>query len=144
MSGCIHPSSLITLNFRISHATSGMVMLSTFESTPATWQMGSGDLMPALEARLIGLAAGDHNTFQFAEGEAFGPYRPELVEKIAREHIPADMKLEADAVYGFPAPDGSRYPGLVRELTPAYALVDFNHPLAGKPVAVEVQIIGVI
>lgn len=144
MSGCIHPSSLVTLNFRVSHAESGTVMLSTFESSPATLQLGAGELMPTLEARLVGLAAGDHETFHFEAGEAFGPYNADLVEKIDRAHIPADMQLEADAVYGFPAPDGSRYPGLVRELTPDYAVVDFNHPLAGKPVAVEVEIIGVI
>jgi len=52
--------------------------------------------------------------------------------------------LAQDTVYAFPAPDGSSYPGLVRELTEDYALVDFNHPLAGKAVTVEVEIIGVI
>ena len=57
---------------------------------------------------------------------------------------PVGMELTVDTVFSFIAPDGSRYPGLVRELTDEYALVDFNHPLAGKAVNVEVEIIGVI
>ena len=43
----------------------------------------------------------------------------------------------------FAAPDGSRYAGLVRELTEEYGVVDFNHPLAGKTVRLEVHIIGI-
>ncbi|MBS1210729.1 MAG: peptidylprolyl isomerase FKBP-type [Proteobacteria bacterium] len=140
----ILPTSLVTLNFRVSHATSGRVMFSTFEATPMTLQMGSGDLMPALETRLLGLSDGARETLQFAAGEAFGPYSEALVERVERRHIPATLQLEQDTVYSFPAPDGSSYPGLVRELTDEYALIDFNHPLAGQAVTVEVEIIGVI
>lgn len=144
MSGTIHASSLVTLNFRVTHPGTGMTLISTFEATPATLQLGAGELMPALEARLIGLGPGARETFQFAPGEAFGPYNEQLVERVLRKHIPPELYLEQDTVYSFPAPDGSSYPGLVRELTDDYALIDFNHPMAGKAVAVEVEIIGVI
>lgn len=140
----IQPNSLITLNFRIAQADNGVVMFSSFDSTPMTMQMGAGELMPALEARLLGMPAGTRETLLFAEGEAFGPYNDGLVEKVARAHIPPELQLAQDTVYSFPAPDGSSYPGLVRELTDAYARIDFNHPLAGKAVTVEVEIIGVI
>lgn len=140
----IQPNSLITLNFRIAQADNGVVMFSSFDATPMTLQMGAGELMPALEARLLGMPAGTRETLQFAEGEAFGPYSEELVEKVARAHIPPELQLTQDTIYSFPAPDGSSYPGLVRELTDDYARIDFNHPLAGKAVSVEVEIIGVI
>jgi len=144
MSGLVQANSLVTLNFRISQVGSSVVMMSTFESRPATMQLGAGELMPALETRLIGLAPGAHEHFQFAPGEAFGPYNEDLVERIARQHIPPEMKLEQDAVYAFPAPDGSSYPGLVRELGADFAVIDFNHPMAGKAVCVEVEIVGII
>jgi len=140
----IQPNSLITLNFRIAQTDNGVVMFSSFDATPMTMQMGAGELMPALEARLLGMPAGTRETLQFVEGEAFGPYMEELVEKGARAHIPPELQLTQATVYSFPAPDGSSYPGLVRELTDEYARIDFNHPLAGKAVTVEVEIIGVI
>ncbi|MDO6385673.1 MULTISPECIES: peptidylprolyl isomerase [unclassified Uliginosibacterium] len=140
----IQPDSLVTLNVRIAHAESGTVMFSSFEATPMTLKLGTGELMPAIESRLIGLSAGHRETFQLASGEAFGPYRDELVEKVDRQHVPAGMDLAEDTVFAFTAPDGSQYPGLVRQLTEAYALVDFNHPLAGHAVSVEVEVIGAI
>lgn len=140
----IHANSLVTLNFRVTHPATGMTLISTFEATPATMQLGVGELMPALETRLIGLGPGTRQTFHFAPGEAFGSYSEKLVERVAREHIPPTLYLEVDTVYSFPAPDGSNYPGLVRELTDQYALIDFNHPMAGKAVDVEIEIIGVI
>jgi FKBP-type peptidyl-prolyl cis-trans isomerase SlpA len=140
----IRPDSLVTLNFRIVQAVSGAVVFSTFESAPMTIKLGSGELIPALESRLIGLTCGTRQTISCEPGEAFGAYDPALMEKVARRHIPAELELALDTVYSFPAPDGSSYPGLVRELTGEYALIDFNHPLAGKAVTIEVEIIGVI
>lgn len=140
----IQPDSLVTLNIRIAHAESGAVMYSSFEATPMTLKMGEGELMPTLEARLLGMSAGYRNTLQLPAGEAFGPYSAELIERVDCKHVPTDMDLAVDSVFSFTAPDGNKYPGLVRELTAEYALIDFNHPLAGQAVSVEVEIIGVI
>lgn len=140
----IGASSLVTLNFRVMHPSARMTYLSTFESTPTTLQMGAGELSVGLEARLLGLAPGAREVFDMAPGEAFGDYQPELIERIRRSDIPPGLKLEADMVFSFPAPDGSSYPGLVREITDTEAVIDFNHPLAGKAVKFEVEIIGVI
>ncbi|MDP5241421.1 FKBP-type peptidyl-prolyl cis-trans isomerase [Uliginosibacterium sp. 31-16] len=140
----IQPHSLVTLNVRIADSSTGTVFHSSFETTPMTLQMGAGELMPVLENRLMNMSAGARETLQFAPGEAFGDYSDALIEKVDRKHVPAGMDLAVDSVFSFLAPDGSRYPGLVRELTDEYALIDFNHPLAGKAVSVEVEIIGVI
>jgi len=140
----IQSDSLVTLNVRIAHADSGTVMFSSFEATPLTMKLGSGELMPSIEARVIGMNAGQRETFRLESGEAFGPYQQSLVEKVDRKHVPADMVLAEDTVFAFTAPDGSQYPGLVRQLTDEYALVDFNPPLAGQAVSVEVEVIGVI
>ncbi|KAF7599816.1 MAG: peptidylprolyl isomerase [Candidatus Dactylopiibacterium carminicum] len=136
--------SLVTLNVRIADADTGTVFHSSFESTPMTLQVGAGELMPALESRLIGLSTGARETLLFAPGEAFGEYTDALIERVDRKHVPEGMALEVDTLFSFIAPDGSRYPGLVRELSDDYAVIDFNHPLAGKAVSIEVEIIGVI
>jgi FKBP-type peptidyl-prolyl cis-trans isomerase SlpA len=48
------------------------------------------------------------------------------------------------ALIEFKAPNGATYTGLVRELTAEDALIDFNHPLAGKAIRFEVDVIGVL
>lgn len=140
----ISSNSLVTLNFRVMHPETGAVFISTFEVTPATMQMGAGELSPALEACLMGLAPGARRVFDLAASQAFGEYNPQLVERVPRSAVPPELYLEKDTVYSFPAPDGSTYPGLVRELSDTEAVIDFNHPLAGRAVKFEVEIIGVI
>ena len=66
----------------------------------------------------------------------------ELVERVKREHMPEE-EIEAMSIMEFTAPDGSRYSGLVREIDAQSALIDFNHPLAGKAIRFEVQVIGI-
>ena len=102
----------------------------------------AGEMLPAMERLLIGLMPGTHHIFELAADEAFGPYRDELVERVKREHMP-DEEIEAMSIMEFTAPDGSRYSGLVREIDAQSALIDFNHPLAGKAIRFEVQVIGI-
>ena len=142
MSEAIQANSLVTLHYRIS-LPSGQPLISTFNATPATLQLGAGEMLPAMEKMLIGLAPGTRHVFELEPENAFGPYRDELVERVKREHMP-DEEIEAMSIMEFTAPDGSRYSGLVREIDDKSALIDFNHPLTGKHIHFEVEVIGVV
>lgn len=137
----VRPDSLVTLHYRIT-LENGQPLISTFESTPATLQLGAGELLPNLETLLTGLETGSRKLFTLDPDSAFGDYKPELMERVRREHMPEE-DIEAMSVMEFTAPDGSRYTGLVREIDDESALIDFNHPLAGKKIGFEVEIIGV-
>ena len=142
MTQIVQPDSLLTLHYRIS-LDNGQPLISTFNATPATLQLGAGEMLPAMEKMLIGLAPGTRHVFELEPENAFGPYRDELVERVKREHMP-DEEIEAMSIMEFTAPDGSRYSGLVREIDDKSALIDFNHPLAGKHIHFEVEVIGVV
>ncbi|MBR0564647.1 FKBP-type peptidyl-prolyl cis-trans isomerase [Azoarcus sp. L1K30] len=133
-------NSLVTLHYRITLAN-GQPLISTFEATPATLQLGAGEMLPAMEKLIVGLELGSNHVFELEAENAFGPHREELVERVKREHMPAE-DIEPMSIMEFTAPDGSRYSGLVREIDAESALIDFNHPLAGKNIRFEVNIIG--
>ena len=141
MSETVAANSLVTLHYRIALAN-GQPLISTFEAGPATLQLGAGDMLPAMEQLLVGLTPGPRHVFELEPENAFGPHRPELVERVRREHMPND-EIEAMTLMEFTAPDGSRYAGLVREIDDESALIDFNHPLAGKAIRFEVEVIVV-
>ena len=136
----ITPTSLVTLHYRIT-TPDGRPFISTFESQPATLQLGAQEMMPDLEANLLGLAVGETRCVDLEN--AFGPYRSDLVEIVARAHMGPE-NIEPMSVMEFSAPDGSRYPGLVREIDSQSAKVDFNHPLAGQTVRFEVKVVGIL
>ena len=146
----ITPNAHLTLHYRLAYAAPGgpADLVTTFGQQPATLQLGTGQLSPGLEQKLIGLTEGASETFALAPDEAFGPRNPELVQKVARKTYDARIERGAGHTVGdlvdIPGPDGGSFKGLLKELTDDYALFDFNHPLAGQPVMFEVRIIGVL
>lgn len=141
----------VTLHYRLGSVGADHPptdLISTFAHKPATLQLGAGVLSPGLEAKLVGLREGEHRVFDLAPGEAFGPRNADLVQRLARATYDFEIDPNGDHRPGdfvrIPGPDGGTFQGLLRELTPDYALLDFNHPLAGEPVTFEVKIIGVL
>ncbi len=139
--GIIQADSLVTLHYRISQPD-GAALISTFESTPATLQLGAGELAPPLERCLAGLAVGTRQVFELAPEDAFGNHRPELVETLSRAALALE-DIEETTVIEFSSPDGNKFAGVVTRLDEASATVDFNHPLAGRSIRFEVEVIGV-
>ena len=147
----VRPGSFLTLHYRLA-GPDGTVVIDTFADPPATLSLGSGQLAPAMEERLVGLAEGARARFELAPGEAFGARNPELLQRVAlallREHGDPDERYAVGDVVQFPTPDGQgAFAGVLRELAPPgedWALFDFNHPLAGQPVSFEVHVIGVL
>ena len=145
----VQPGSFLTLHYRMSDAQ-GQVIIDTFNGQPATLSLGTGELSPAIEQRLIGLEEGTRTVIDLAPGEAFGERQPEMQQWVARKLLdqlgdPLERYAVGDVVQ-FPTPDGTgTYAGAVREVREDGAvLFDFNHPLAGQPVRFEVQLIGVL
>jgi FKBP-type peptidyl-prolyl cis-trans isomerase SlpA len=144
----IQPGSFLTLHYRLS-GPDGADIVSTFGGQPATLSLGTGDLSPAIQARLIGMREGAHTRFDVPAGEAFGERNPELLQRVKlsllHELGDPDAAYHVGDIVRFPTPDGQGgYAGVVREVGADSLLFDFNHPLAGAPVTFEVQVIGVL
>lgn len=144
----VQPGSFLTLHYRLA-GPDGADVVNTFNDKPATLSLGTGQLAPAIEARLIGLPEGAHQSFDLPAGAAFGQHNPELVQRVKlsllREMGDPDATYNAGDVVHFPTPDGqSGYAGVVREVGPDWLLFDFNHPLAGQALRFEVQLLGVL
>jgi FKBP-type peptidyl-prolyl cis-trans isomerase SlpA len=144
----VQAGSFLTLHYRLS-GPDGAELINTFNDKPATLSLGTGELAPAMEARLIGLPEGTHQSFTLEAGEAFGERNPELLQRVKRSLLDElgdpDEHYHVGDVVQFPTPDGQgAYAGVVREIDGQALLFDFNHPLAGRPVTFEVQLIGVL
>jgi len=144
----VQPGSFLTLHYRLAGPAGDVI--NTFSEKPATLSLGAGELSPAMEEQLLGLAEGTHTTFELPAGAAFGDRNPDMVQWVARKLMnelgdPHEQYSAGDVVQ-FPTPDGlGQYAGAVVQVREDGAvLFDFNHPLAGQPVTFEVKIIGVL
>ncbi len=143
----VQAGSFLTLHYRLAGPAGDII--NTFADKPATLSLGTGELSPAMEARLIGLEEGAHETFQLPVGEAFGDRNAEMQQWVAKTLLAKmgdpDERYAVGDVVQFPTPDGTgSYAGAVIESNATAVRFDFNHPLAGQPVTFEVQLIGVL
>ena len=144
----VDPGSFLTLHYRLAGPQGDVI--STFGSKPATLTLGTGELSPAVEERLIGLQEGAHATFELPAGTAFGERNPDMIQWLARRELDSmgdpNERYDVGDVVQLPTPDGlGQFAGVVLDVRDDGALrLDFNHPLAGQPVTFEVQLIGVL
>ena len=143
----VNESSYLTLHYRLATAD-GTDLVTTFNGTPATLLLGQGQLAPFLEARLIGLPEGAHETFTLTAAEAFGERNPDLIQPVSKATLEENSVPDADYKVGelieFNAPKGGRFAGVLLEMRETSALFDFNHPLAGQTLKFEVQLISLL
>ena len=140
----VRPDSYLALHYRLTDEA-GSEYVSTFDLSPATFQLGCGQLAETLEKCLIGLKSGERRTFHLDAGAAFGHHNPQLVEPIARSLLPPEIELKEGTPIQFSNPQqNAEVAGFLRELTATTATIDFNHPLAGKALSFEVEIIGIL
>lgn len=144
----VQPGSFLTLHYRLAGPAGDVI--NTFADKPATLSLGTGELSPAMEQRLLGLAEGTRTTFELSAGEAFGERNADMQQWVARKLLSElgdpDEQYHVGDVVQFPTPDGQgSYAGAVMQVREDGAvLFDFNHPLAGQPVTFEVQLIGIL
>ena len=141
--GHIQPGSKVTLHFTI-RATDGTVMESSVNDEPETFVMGDGTLLEGFELALVSLKAGERQTITLRPDQAYGVRDPEVVTVLPRSHFPSDIALEPGAMVAFTTAEGHEVPGRVLTLRDDAVEVDFNHPMAGQEVVLEVEILEVV
>ena len=147
----VRPDSYLTLHYRIelvSGPAAGSVFADTFDQRPATLQMGVGQWAPGMEEALIGREEGSSFTIELAAAQAYGERNGELLQRVTQDLLDANTEpetvFEPGDIVEFSAPNGGRYSGVFKERGDGWALFDFNHPLAGADLRMEVELLGVL
>lgn len=138
----VGPGTRVTLHFSILLA-SGEEVDSTRQGRPATFEVGDGNLPPGFERALFGLVRGDSERLEITPEDGFGMPNPANVQVLARGEFPADLELVEGLVVSFADASHSELPGVVRRIDGDRVEVDFNHPLAGRTLYFDVDIIRV-
>lgn len=123
---------------------SGDVVDSTFTGKPASFVLGDGNLPGGVEALLNGMEKGESNTFSLSPEQAFGQPNPQNVQKVLRQKFASEMALSEGLVVSFSDKSGAELPGVVTAFDAERVTIDFNHPLAGKNLLFQVEILEIL
>ncbi len=137
----ITDNSVVTLHFEIRF-TNGDVVDSNFDGNSATFAMGDGSLLPGFEAVLLGLKVGDRQTFTLLPEQAFGEGNEDNKLYFKKSQFNEDELVEG-LIISFDDAAKTQRPGVVKAIEQDRVLIDFNHPLAGRTLVFEVEIIAV-
>ena len=132
----------VTFFFSLS-LPDGQLVDSCFGKQPAQCVPGDGNLWPAFDACLLGLGVGDKKQFTIAAADAFGVRRDDNLKRVPRNRFAQDIELVEGLVVSFGAAEGGELPGVVHRLMGEMIEVDFNHPLAGRDIIFDVEIVDV-
>jgi FKBP-type peptidyl-prolyl cis-trans isomerase SlpA len=138
----IKSDSKVTLRYAVSLADG--TVIEEAEDTPETIKLGQGEFINELEQKLYGMEAGSTDDIIIPALEnLFGAYDETRVQQIEHSVFDQDTPPQQGHLIEFTLPNGSTVPGVIREVTEEYVLVDFNHPLCGRDVMFAVEIVSV-
>jgi peptidylprolyl isomerase len=129
------------------HYTGTLQDGTTFDSSegrdPLEFVVGSGQIIPGLDSALPGMTEGDKKVVQVPSEEAYGPVNPEMRQSVPREGIPADIPLDPGTQLQMQTPEGQALPVTVVEVDETTVTLDANHPLAGKDLQFDIELVKI-
>jgi len=111
---------------------------------PLQFTLGAGELIPGFEQAVLGMDVGETKTVKIASDEAYGPYRDDMRMDVPRDKFPTDITPELGQQLQLRNTDGSSLVVTVTEISDANVTIDANHPLAGKDLTFEIQLVEIL
>jgi FKBP-type peptidyl-prolyl cis-trans isomerase 2 len=109
---------------------------------PLEFLVGSGRLIPALEKAMLGMKTGDKKKIEVKAADAYGEYDKNALQTVPRAQFPKDLELKVGQAYSVNTPQGP-ITVTISAMTDTLVTVDFNHPLAGKDLTFDVQVVKI-
>lgn len=138
----IRPGSRVRLHLAI-YLEDGTEAISTFGEAPMELTLGDGALTGGTERLLIGLSTGSTELLVDNGSELFGQWTEENLHWLARDDFPDGEVPEPGSLVVFDTPGGTEMAGIIKEIEAERVCVDFNHPLSGRALRIQVQVLEV-
>jgi len=129
------------------HYTGTLADGSEFDSSrgrePLELVVGGGNVIPGFEAAVTGMCVGDTKTVTIPVDEAYGPHHPQMTQDVPRAAMPDDLELKQGMILHAEGPDGQQVSVVVADFNDETVKIDGNHPLAGKDLTFELELVDI-
>lgn len=138
----IGANKVVKMNFTLTD-NEGNVLDTTDHGGPFSYLSGNNNILPKLEEAINSMIIGTKKQIKLEASDAYGNYNEEVVQVVGKENFPADFELEVGLSYVASNPDGVQMPFVITEVRDEDVTIDFNHPLAGKDLTFDVELLDV-
>jgi len=121
----------------------GTVFDSSVGREPLEFTLGAAQVIPGFEKAVFGMKVGEKKTVTIPVDEAYGPRRDDMVGELPREKLPSDLAPEVGQQLIMARPDGGKTIGTIISVSDNTVTIDANHPLAGKDLTFEIELVKI-
>ena len=129
------------------HYTGTMSDGEVFDSSegrdPLEFTVGSGQIIPGLDTAIPGMTLGEKKSVPVPVDQAYGPIDPQNRQAVPRTEIPAEIPLDLGTQLQMQSPQGQVMPVTVVEVSETEVVLDANHPLAGKDLTFDIELVSI-
>ena len=122
---------------------SGEVFDSSKERDPLEFKVGSGQLIPGFDQAVEGMEVNEKKTIDIPSEKAYGASNPDLVRNVSQDQLPEDIEPEVGQTLVASGPEGQETRLVVTEVHDEHIVVDANHPLAGKDLVFDLELVSI-
>ena len=119
----------------------GTVFDTSEGRTPIEFNVGLNEVISGFENAVVGLSKGERTTVELEADQAYGQVMEELISKVPRASVPEDCQVGAQ-LQGV-STNGEPFSVVVTEIDENMATVDANHPLAGRKLIFDIEVVDV-
>ncbi|AHM60446.1 peptidylprolyl isomerase fkbp-type [Flammeovirgaceae bacterium 311] len=120
----------------------GNVFDSSQGREPLEFQIGAGMMIAGFDKAVDGMAVGDQKTVEIPSDEAYGARREEMVIDVPRQQVPEGVYPQVGQQLALNN-GGQQVPVVVKEVTEEKIVLDANHPLAGKDLVFDIELVDI-
>jgi FKBP-type peptidyl-prolyl cis-trans isomerase 2 len=120
----------------------GTVFSESAAGTPLEFMFGVGKMIPGLETGIKGLKAGDKKTVTIKAADAYGERDDAALQEVPKDQFPADAQITVGQVFTIQMGE-SAIPVTVSAVKATTVIMDFNHPLAGKDLTFDIEVLKI-
>ncbi|HKK88347.1 MAG TPA: peptidylprolyl isomerase [Saprospiraceae bacterium] len=129
------------------HYTGRLTTGEQFDSSegrdPLEFELGAGQMIPGFDEAVEGMELNEKKTVTLSPDQAYGPVHDQLINEVDRKQLPADMKPEVGQTLMASSPDGQQTRVQVTEVKDNSIVIDANHPLAGKELVFDIELVEI-
>jgi FKBP-type peptidyl-prolyl cis-trans isomerase SlyD len=137
----VGPGKKVTLDYTLSVDNSQVE--TSVGKTPLIYVVGSGKIIPGLEAQLIGMQMNEEKVITVAPNEAYGVINPEAFKEFPKTALPKGVEPKVGMLLLAATADGTKFATKISEIKGDKVVLDFNNPLAGKTLTFKVKILKI-
>lgn len=111
---------------------------------PIEFTLGRGQLIPGFEKGLIDMKVKEKKTIRIPKEEAYGEKNKELIQEVAKNHLPKDIRPKVGMNLVSKTQSGKDIDLVITDVKKETIIVDGNHPLAGRDLIFDLEVVEIL